>query len=122
MEIRSPLNSDRHGKKYGLDKPSNVVVQEIDLDEPKHDITTFYFMCKRPYTVDPLMRLRSGNYIFNELVPTARYEMVDTMKYAPYSTGAKYCSECRIFLFTTSNFCPCSSTRLRTHARKRKND
>ena len=52
-------------RKYGLDKPSNVVVEERDLDEPKHDITTFYFMCKRPYTVDPLMRLRSGNYIFN---------------------------------------------------------
>ena len=37
----------------------------------------------------------------------ACYEMVDTMEYAPYSTGAKYCSECKIYMFNTSNFCPC---------------
>jgi len=50
----------------------------------------------------------------------ACYEMVDTMEYAPYITGAKYCSECRIYLFTTSNNCACCSTRLRTRPRYRK--
>jgi hypothetical protein len=29
----------------------------------------------------------------------ACYDMEQTMEYAPYSTGAKYCSECRLYLF-----------------------
>ena len=39
--------------------------------------------------------------------------MVEMMEYTPYSTGAKYCSDCTIYLFTPSNYCPCYRRRLR---------
>jgi hypothetical protein len=32
----------------------------------------------------------------------ACYDMAETMEYAPYNTGAKYCSDCKIYLFTNS--------------------
>jgi len=50
----------------------------------------------------------------------ACYDMAETMEYASYKTGAKYCSDCTIYLFTASNFCPCCHKRLRTKPKKRK--
>ena len=49
----------------------------------------------------------------------ACYDMVETMEYAPYNTGTKYCSDCRIYLFTDSVSCPCCHKRLRTKPKKR---
>ena len=50
----------------------------------------------------------------------ACYEMNGVMEYAPYSSGAKYCSGCGIYLLTSSHTCPCCSVRLRTKPKKRK--
>jgi len=37
----------------------------------------------------------------------ACYEMNGVMEYAPYGSGAKYCSGCGIYLLTSSHTCPC---------------
>ena len=49
----------------------------------------------------------------------ACYDMGETMEYAPYSTGAKYCTECRVYLFIDSISCRCCHKRLRTKPKKR---
>lgn len=49
----------------------------------------------------------------------ACYDMEETMEYAPYSTDAKYCSECRVYLFIDSISCRCCHKRLRTKPKKR---
>ena len=68
--------------------PDIGLASSIKLDEPKNDITTFYFMCKRPYTVDPPMRLRSRNYIFNQAdLQLQDMKPVNTMKYAHIVLG-----------------------------------
>ena len=43
--------------------------------------------------------------------------MVDTMEYAPYSTGAKYCSECRITCLPFLIVAPVVPIGFRTHSR-----
>jgi hypothetical protein len=37
------------------------------------------------------------------------YEMNGVMEYAPYSSRARFCSSCRIYLLTSSRTCPCCS-------------
>lgn len=49
----------------------------------------------------------------------ACFDMVETIEYAPYNTGAKCCSDCTIYLFTDSVSCPCCHKRLRTKPKKR---
>ena len=39
----------------------------------------------------------------------ACYEINGVMEYAPYSSGAKYCSGCKIYLLTSSRTYPCCS-------------
>ena len=46
------------------------------------------------------------------------YEMNGVMEYAPYSSGAKYCSGCGIYLLTSSRICPCCSVRLQQNQRR----
>jgi hypothetical protein len=48
-------------------------------------------------------------------------EVNEAMDMPPYSTVANYCSECGVFMFTTSNKCQCCSIRLQIRAKKRKN-
>ena len=47
----------------------------------------------------------------------ACYEVNGVMEYAPYSSDAKYCSGCGIYLLS-SRICPCCSVRLRTKQRR----
>ena len=67
-------------------------------------------------------KLRFLYSVFPMACSGACYEMIGVMEYAPYSSGAKYCSGCGIYLLTSSRTCPCCSVRLRTKPKKRKND